>query len=52
MDAFINVMCMPGAGGGQERASDPLDLESQRVPRHPVGAGNPAQGLYKSSQCS
>lgn len=31
--------CVPGDLGGQERASDPLDLELQRVVVYYVGAG-------------
>lgn len=32
--------CIPGAGGGQKRAPDPLELESQMILNCCEGAGN------------
>lgn len=34
---------MPGDCGGQKRASNPLELELQRVLNHPVATGNQAR---------
>jgi hypothetical protein len=45
-------MHVPGAHGGQNRASDLLELELQTVVRHHTGAGNRTQVLCKSRQCS
>lgn len=45
-DVFIFISCecfatcMPGAYGGEKRASDPLGLELERVISCHVGAGN------------
>ena len=36
----VPYACMPGACGGQKRASDPLRLEGRMVVRPHVGAGN------------
>lgn len=54
--ACMYVMCtvyVPGAYGGQKRASDPLDIKSWMVLRHSVGAGNrnlgPLQEQLKSA---
>ena len=33
-------LCVPGAGGGQKRVSDPLELELQTVVSHFVGTGS------------
>ena len=48
----VCIMHVPGAHGGQNRASDLLELELQTVVRHHTGAGNRTQVLCKSSQCS
>lgn len=44
--------CMPGAQEGQKRRSDPLELESQVIVSHDVGARNGTGILWKSSQVS
>lgn len=44
--------CVPANKGGQKRASDPIEQESQRVVSSCVGAGNPSQVLWRDSQCS
>jgi hypothetical protein len=43
---------VPGICGGQKRASEPLGLELLMVISHHVGAWNPIQVLWKSSQCA
>lgn len=43
---------MPDACGGQQRASDLLELKSQTVESCHVGAWNQTCVLWKSSQCS
>ena len=44
--------CLPSTVGDQKRMSDPLELALQMVVSSHVGAGNPTQILWKSSQCS
>lgn len=38
-ECFACTMCVPGAGGGQKRVLDPLELELQVVGSHHVGVG-------------
>lgn len=38
-------------GGGQQRASDSIELRLQIVVIYHVGTGNKSQVLYKSSNC-
>lgn len=33
----IDTMCMPGAHGGQKKASNPLELELEKVVGHHAG---------------
>ena len=48
---WMCTICIPNACGGQRRASDPLELELQKVVSH-LCAGNGTQGLCKSSHLS
>lgn len=43
VDLFSLRVYMPGAQGSRKRAFDFLELESQMVVSHHVGAGNPLQ---------
>jgi hypothetical protein len=51
---YVSVLCvcMPGACGGQKRASDPLELELQMVVNCHVSSGNQIWVLWKNNQCS
>ena len=44
--------CVPGACGGQKRASDPLELELEMVMRQDVGAGNWTRVIWTNTVCS
>lgn len=44
--------CVPGAHGGQKKASDPLGLESQTVVSCPVDAGTSTWIPWESSRFS
>jgi hypothetical protein len=46
------TICMPCALGGQLRASDPLEPESQMVVSCHIGAGNQKPRFSKSNKCS
>ena len=48
---YVCVLCVPGTGGGQKRASYLLELELQMVVNHHVGAGNQTQACWESGQC-
>ena len=48
---YVCVPCVPGAGGGQKRASYLLELELQMVVNHHVGAGKQTQACWESGQC-
>lgn len=48
-------VCAPhirSACGGQEKASDPQELEFQSVANYHVGSGNQTRVFWKGSQCS
>ena len=52
LHAYLCTTCVPDPLRGQKRASGSLELESQKVMRHHVGAGKWIQVFCKSSQCS
>lgn len=52
LNIYLFSTCVPGPCGGQKRASDPLEQESQVAMSHYVDAGDPIQVLCKSNQCS
>ena len=45
-------MCVPGAFGGQKKASDPLELELWMFINHHIGVGNKTQVLCKRNKYS
>lgn len=45
LDVFMCTILMPGASGGQMKASDFLGLDSETAPRLSVGSGNQIIGL-------
>lgn len=49
---YVCVLCVSCARRGQEKASDPLELEWQTVVSCREDAGNSTQVLWGSSQCS
>lgn len=49
MQIYIHNVC--AEGGGQQRASDSVELGLQVVKIYHVGIGNKSQVLYKSSNC-
>jgi hypothetical protein len=44
------TICVPGPSGGQKKASDPLELDSQTVMSCHVGAGDGTQILCQTIQ--
>lgn len=52
LNICVHTTCIPTATGGQMRAPDTLELESQMVVTHHMGAGNRNQVFCKSSQYS
>lgn len=50
MHVYLCTVCVPGTGGGQTKALNPVEL--QMVVRYHVGAGDLAQVLGKNSQLS
>lgn len=48
MYVYLYSMLLPSTLGGQKNASGPLELESQAVASHHVGAENWTQNLFEN----